>query len=47
MLENTSSGAGAFENQLVVDVLFEVPLPQKMILLSVGNREIFSSLTTL
>lgn len=32
-----------FENQLVVGVVFEVPLPQKMILLSVDSREIFSS----
>lgn len=34
-----SLGVSVFENQLVVDVVFEAPLPQKMILLSIGIRE--------
>lgn len=41
-LKAPSSGAGVFENQLVVGVVFEAPLPQKRILLNVGSREIFS-----
>lgn len=46
MLESTPSvGVGVFENQLVVDVVFEAPLPQKRISLNVGSREISSPST--